>query len=132
MKKQIDDWGTGLGADPDRQPEINVPKGNSRSALVYVFRDSMPTEAMDRITATVNAPALMKGFAKLTQRGFTHEQIHAMILAFAKDITRRPLPVEVAPWRAFLANLDKYAKDATKHEDIDSATPSIDPRLSEG
>jgi hypothetical protein len=72
---------------------------------------------------------MMKGFKKLTDRGFTNDQIREMILDFVKEITRRPLPIEVAPWRAFLANLDKYAKQQRTSNDIQPTATSIDPRL---
>jgi hypothetical protein len=71
----------------------------------------------------------MKGFKRLTENGFTNDQIREMIKDFVKDITRRPLPVEVAPWRAFLANLDKYAKQQRTNNDVEPTTTSIDPRL---
>lgn len=133
MKNQSDDWGVGLGEDTDKkEPAPKQKRQDSRGLLVYFFRDSLPAETLDRITAPVNGPALMKGFKKLTDKGFTTEQIREMILTFVKEITRRPLPVEVAPWRAFLANLDKYAKDG-KHEEgsPESTAISIDPRLQE-
>lgn len=132
MKKLSDDWGVGLGEDPDKkEPAPKQIRQDSRGNLVYFFRDSLPTETMDRITAPVNGPALMKGFKKLTDKGFTTDQIRAMIMAFVKEITRRPLPVEVAPWRAFLANLDKYAKENYVKEDDQPTSISIDPRLTE-
>jgi hypothetical protein len=130
MKKQFDDWGTGLGEDPDRkEPAPKQMRQDSRGSLVHFFRDSLPTENLMRITAPVNGPAMMKGFKKLADRGFTNEQIREMILDFVKEITRRPLPVEVAPWRAFLANLDKYAKQQRTIKDVEPTTTSIDPRL---
>jgi len=73
----------------------------------------------------------MKGFKNLSDKGFSNEQIRGMILAFVKDISRRALPVDVAPWRAFLANLDKYAKEMHVQEDDQPTTISIDPRLTE-
>lgn len=130
MKKQSDDWGTGLGEDPDRQkPAPKQMRQDSRGSLLYFFRDSLPAETTLRITAPVNGPAMMKGFKKLTDRGFTNDQIREMILDFVKEITRRPLPIEVAPWRAFLANLDKYAKQQRTSNDIQPTATSIDPRL---
>jgi hypothetical protein len=129
VKKAPDDWGSPLGADPDRK-ETPAPKRGTLPALVYYFRDRLPEEAMDRIGAPVNAKALMVGFKKLIERGFTHEDIRAMIDTFVQDIARRPLPSHVAAWRGFLANMDKYAKDGKIRED-DSRPPErqIDPRL---
>jgi hypothetical protein len=130
MKHQSDDWGLGLGEDPDKpEPATKQKRPETRGALLYFFRDSLPAEATLRLTAPVNGPAMMKGFKKLTDSGFTNNQIREMILDFVKDITRRPLPVEVAPWRAFLANLDKYAKQQRTHSDVEPTTTSIDPRL---
>ena len=130
MKHQSDDWGLGLGEDPDKkEPAPKQKRSDTRGALLYFFRDSLPAETTLRLTAPVNGPAMMKGFKKLTDSGFTNNQIREMILDFVKDITRRPLPVEVAPWRAFLANLDKYAKQQRTQSDVEPTTTSIDPRL---
>lgn len=128
MKKPTDDWGSALGADPDRV-ETPAPKKGSATALVYFFRDNMPEESMERIGASVNAKALLATFKKLTNRGFTDDQIRDMILAFAKEIARKPLPVHVAPWRGFIANIDKYAKDANVKQVEEATKPSVDPRL---
>jgi hypothetical protein len=128
MKKTTDDWGSPLGADPD-QKEAPAPKKGSATALVYFFRDSLPVEPMNRIGAPVNAKALLATFKKLTSRGFTDEQIRAMILTFAKEIARKPLPVHVAPWRGFIANIDKYAKDVDVKQVDEPTESSVDPRL---
>lgn len=129
MRRPSDDWGGGLGADPERVEERPTPREGSLGNLVYFFRNNMPVESMDRIGASINAKALMAAFRKLVDRGFTHEEIRVMILMFAKEITRRPLPVHVAPWRGFIANLDKYAKGAKKNEKDESNEPTVDPRL---
>lgn len=128
MKKAPDDWGSPLGGDPDRKEEV-APKKGTLPALVYYFRDCLPEESMDRIGAPVNARALMAGFKKLIDRGFTHEDIRAMIDSFVRDIARRPLPSHVAAWRGFLANLDKYAKDGKHDKDQRPSGLQIDPRL---
>ena len=132
MKNQSDDWGVGLGEDLDKKEVVpKQKKQDSRGSLVYFFRDNLPAETLERITAPVNGPALMKGFKKLSDKGFSNEQIRGMILAFVKDISRRALPIDVAPWRAFLANLDKYAKEMHVKEDDQPTSISIDPRLTE-
>ena len=130
MKRQPDDWGSGLGSDPDRIEESAAPKKGSANALVYFFRDNLPDESMDRIGAPINAKALLVTFKKLTAKGFTHDDIRDMIMAFVKDITRRPLPPHVAPWRGFIANVDKYAKGIRKDEsDQEPSVPTVDKRL---
>jgi hypothetical protein len=130
MKKHSDDWGVGLGEDTDKkEPAPKQMRPESRGSLLQFFRDSLPAETTLRITAPINGPAMMKGFKRLTENGFTNDQIREMIKDFVKDITRRPLPVEVAPWRAFLANLDKYAKQQRTNNDVEPTTTSIDPRL---
>lgn len=130
MKKPTDDWGTALGEDPDRT-ETPAPKKNTLASLVYFFQSNLPTESFDRIGAPVNGKALMFAFKKLVERGFTHDQIRDMIMAFVKEIARRPLPVHVAPWRGFIANMDKYAKEAHVKQVEEPTEPSVDPRLSE-
>jgi len=131
-----DEWGKPLNADPDApQPPSAPPKKkkatdpNSRTGLVFYFQQSVPF-SMTRVGANVNGPAMMKAFGKLQDIGFTAPDIRAMIDAFIKDTTRRPLPVHVAPWRAFLADIDKYAdavrRAPTKEETTDV---EIDPRL---
>lgn len=129
-----DDWGTAFGEDPDRKKApAKTPKKkhdpDSRTALVMYFNQSLPTD-MRRIGANVNGPAMMKVFAGLTQRGFTASDIRGMIDVFVKTITRRPLPVHVAPWRGFIADIDRYAeqvKRAPTREENDDV--EIDPRL---
>jgi hypothetical protein len=131
MRTPTDDWGGGLGSDPEKKsaPAVRPPKENSRALLVYYFRDRMPEESMNRIGAPINAKALMSCFRKLVERGFTHDDIRAMIDVFAKEITRRPLPVHVAPWRGFIANIDKYAKGAKQDEKETATESTVDPRL---
>ena len=108
-----DDWGPALGEDPDKPPA--PPKGrrpkdpNSRMALVLHFNESIPVN-MDRIGSNINGPAMISLFKKLEEKGFTATEIRGMINAFVVNITRRPLPTHVAPWRAFISEIDKYAE----------------------
>ena len=136
MSRFPDEWGKPLNQDPDAPEQVSAPKKkkktfdpDSRSGLVGYFHQSIPV-AMNRIGANVNGPVMMKSFGKLQESGFTSADIRVMIDAFVKDITRRPLPVHVAPWRAFLADIDKYAdhvrRAPTKEETTDV---EIDPRL---
>lgn len=113
MRKPTDEWGPALGEDPDKPTapqEKRRPKDpNSRAALVNHFNASIPVN-MDRIGPNVNGPAMMQLFKKLDDKGFTAENIRGMINAFVVNITRRPLPTHVAPWRAFISDIDKYAE----------------------
>lgn len=113
MRKPTDEWGPALGEDPDKpiaSQEKRRPKDpNSRAALVNHFNASIPVN-MDRIGPNVNGPAMMQLFKKLDDKGFTAENIRGMINAFVVNITRRPLPTHVAPWRAFISDIDKYAE----------------------
>lgn len=130
-----DDWGRPLNQDPDRvEPPAPAKKKktynpDSRTGLVMYFHQNIPV-SMNRVGANVNGPAMMKAFGKLEEKGFTASDIRGMIDAFVRTTTRRPLPVSVAPWRAFLADIDRYADEVrrapTKEENHDV---EIDPRL---
>ncbi|NBS70422.1 hypothetical protein EBT31_16145 [bacterium] len=127
MKKPVDDWGTPLGADPEAEPPT-VKKGDSLVALVDYFRSLLPTDAWGRINSPVNAPALMAGLKRLREAGHTPEQIRGMMVSFIANIKRTPLPVGVAPWRGFLANLDSLANSVvTQEADYDDI--ELDGRL---
>ena len=108
-----DDWGTPLGSDGDRpqeEPRKKNTRRNSVTSLVYYFSTAMPVESMNRIGAPVNGPALMKGFKKLLEKGFTHDEVRGMIDTFASKVRAKPLKPEVLPWRAFLGDLDNLAQ----------------------
>lgn len=124
-----DDWGRGLGEDPDR-PKSPAPKKGSRLALVNFFRDSVPADYALRLNSSTNGKALMKCFATLVAHGYTDDDIRQMILRYMQEISRRPLPMDVAPWRGFIANLDKLANqiDNGIREDSTSET-TTDRRL---
>lgn len=112
MNRFPDDWGTPLGGDPDKPTPTpkKKPKGDTLGGLVYYFSDALPVEAMSRIGSPVNALALVKGFKKLTDNGFTHDDIRGMIDTFASQLRAKPLKPDVLAWRAFLANLDSLAQ----------------------
>lgn len=112
MNRFPDDWGTPLGADPDRREEPPKKKTSkdSLTGLVYYFKDSLPLEAMTRIGSPVNGPAMMKGFKKLSAEGFTHDDIRGMIDTFISKLRTKPLRPDVLAWRAFLFDLDSLAQ----------------------
>jgi hypothetical protein len=48
-----------------------------------------------------------------------------MILLYMQEISRRPLPMDVAPWRGFIANLDKLTnqiKNGTREDSTSETT----------
>ena len=112
MNRFPDDWGTPLGADPDRreEPAKKKPRKDTLSGLVYYFRDGLPIEAMNRIGSPVNGPAMIKGFKKLQEQGFTPDDIRGMIDTFVSKLRTKPLRPDVLAWRAFLADLDSLAQ----------------------
>lgn len=104
-----DDWGTPLGGDPAESLKTPTSKKTSMTSLVYYFKDSLPLDAMSRIGSPVNGPALMKGFKKLIESGFTPDDIRGMIDIFIVKIKTKPLSPSIVPWRAFLADLDSLS-----------------------
>jgi hypothetical protein len=135
-KQQHDDWGTPLGGDPDRPKEQPSPKKkpakDSLAGLVYYFSNAMPLETMARIGAPVNGPALMKGFKKLVEAGFTHNDIRGMIDTFASKLRAKPLKPELLAWRVFLGDLDSLAHSfRTSNPNEDYGKWGLDPRLME-
>lgn len=135
-KQQHDDWGTPLGGDPDSQKEKTTPNKkpakDSLTGLVYYFSNAMPVEAMTRIGAPVNGPALMKGFKKLVEAGFTHSDIRGMIDTFASKLRAKPLKPELLAWRVFLGDLDSLAQSfRTSNPNEDYGKWGLDPRLME-
>lgn len=109
-----DDWGTAIGADPEAvtgappKRRRKAPDPDTLTGLVLHFASLIPPD-LNRIGANVNGPAMMKCFGGLTSKGFTYNEIREMMHAFIKDISRKKLPPHIAPWRAFLADIDKYA-----------------------
>lgn len=137
MKKQYqDDWGSPLGADPESVQEPPSPKKKPRqdslTGLVYYFSNSLPTEAMSRIGSPVNGPALMKGFKKLIEADFTHDDIRGMIDIFVSKLRAKPLKPELLAWRVFLGDLDSLAQSfRTSNPNEDYGKWGLDPRLME-
>lgn len=125
-----DDWGRGLGEDPDQKRSKSAPKKGSRTALVHFFDANVPADYTLRLNASTNAKALMKAFATLVAHGYTDDEIRQMISQYMQDISRRPLPAHVSPWRGFIANLDRLAKEieASPQEETTSEAV-VDPRL---
>jgi len=122
-----DDWGRGLGEDPDR-PKSPAPKKGYRLALVNFFRDSVPADYALRLNSSTNGKALMKCFATLVAHGYTDDDIRQMILQYMQEISRRPLPMDVAPWRGFIANLDKLANQIDNGTSEDSTSETTTDR----
>lgn len=117
-----DDWGPAFGADPE--PKSSPPKKTSRRdslfGLATYFSELLPKDAWGKLNSPVNFPAMSKGLKKLREAQYTPDQIRAMMDMFVADIKRKPLADGVAPWRAFLANLDALAKRATTYKEPDS------------
>lgn len=126
-----EDWGPSFGGDPE--PVEKTPptvKDNPSSHLSY-FRSRLPMDAWGKLNSPVNGPALMAGFKKLRDNGYTGTQIRGMIDTFIADIERKPLPQGVSPWRGFLANLDSLAGRSSATQASDSYDDiEVDRRLS--
>lgn len=137
MKKEYqDDWGSPLGADPEKKNESTKPQKKPRqdslTGLVYYFSNSLPLEAMSRIGAPVNGPALMKGFKKLIEADFTYDDIRGMIDTFVSKLRAKPLKPELLAWRVFLGDLDSLAQSfRTSNPNEDYGKWGLDPRLME-
>jgi len=133
-----DNWGTAIGEDPEKEPaepqqknkrKTPKPKIDTKSGLLYHFSSLVPPD-LNRIGANVNGPAMIKCFGALVDKGFTYAEIREMMHAFFTDISRKKLPPQIAPWRAFLADIDKYAHNlrrAPKREG--NSEVEIDDRL---
>lgn len=118
MKRKEDDWGPALGAD-EKSPEL-PPTHQGNIGLVRYFRDILPRDSWGLLNAPVNSAAMMKRIKDMREQGYSHEQIREMMDIYVTDISRRPLPADVAPWRGFLANLDGLAaRLSTKEESYD-------------
>jgi hypothetical protein len=63
---------------------------------------------------------MSKGLKKLRDAGYNSDQIRGMMQLFIADLQRKPLTEGVAPWRAFLANLDALATRATSQQKPES------------
>ena len=134
MRKQPpDDWGTPIGSDPEAPASSATPKKTSRqdtlTGLVGYFATILPVDAWGKLNSPVNGKALMVGVKKLRDSGKTPEEIRNMMKTFAEDIIRKPLPNGVAPWRAFLANLDRLSSTPTMSKETTYDDLQVDPRL---
>lgn len=116
MKRQPpDDWGTALGSDPEGDTPKPQPKTkrDTPTSLINYFSDLLPKDAWGKLNSPVNAPALMTGIKKLRDNGYSNDDIRSMMRTYISDISRKPLPNGVAPWRGFLANLDALSTRTT-------------------
>jgi len=131
MRRQADDWGPALGQDPEKVSENprKKPQRDSLTGLISYFKDVLPTDAWGSLNSPVNAPALMSGLKKLQASGHTSEEIRSMMNSFVVNISRKPLPVGVAPWRAFLANLDSLSNQVSSNENTTYDDLEVDRRL---
>lgn len=123
-RRQDDDWGPAIGSDPEKVENNPAdPFKDTNGSLLTYFKNKLPTDAWGKLNSPINAQALFAGFRRLKNTGYTGDQIRGMIDTFIADIQRKPLPTGVAPWRAFLANLDHLStnvvnKEAYSYDDI--------------
>lgn len=117
-----DDWGPAFGEDPEakKEPPKKTPRKDTLFGMVTYFSELLPKDAWGRLNSPVNFPAMSKGLKKVREAGHTPEHIRSMMELFIADINQKPLTEGVAPWRAFLANLDALAKRATTAKGHDS------------
>lgn len=128
MKRQPpDDWGTALGSDPEGDSPKPQPKTkrDTPTNLINYFSDLLPKDAWGKLNSPVNAPALMTGIKKLRDNGHSNDDIRSMMRTYISDISRKPLPNGVAPWRGFLANLDALStrvtpESASNYDDLET------------
>jgi hypothetical protein len=133
VKKFHDDWGTALGEDRSDTPApTKSPKKLTATTLVYFFQSQLPAIYQLRLNAPVNAKALAKAIKTCTEKGLTLEQVKEMMMLFIDDITKRPLPEDIQPWRGFIANMDSLAKRLVTVKDKDEYHGwTVDGRLSD-
>lgn len=133
MRKQpSDDWGATLGADPDRpttKASRNPAKKESLSSLIYYFNDMLPRDVWGKLNSPVNPRAMMVGLKKLQEAGHSISDIRSMMDSFLSEISRKPLPIGVAPWRGFLANLDRLSNQVPSTETSTYDDLEVDRRL---
>lgn len=117
-----DDWGPAFGEDPEakKEPPKKTARKDSLFGLTTYFSELLPRDAWGKLNSPVNFPAMSKGLKKLRTAGYTADQIRGMMELFIADIKRKPLKEGIAPWRAFLANLDTLATRATIYKKPDN------------
>ena len=117
-----DDWGPAFGEDPEakKDPPKKTERKDSLFGLTTYFSELLPRDAWGKLNSPVNFPAMSKGLKKLRNAGYTPDQIRGMMELFIADIKRKPLTEGIAPWRAFLANLDSLASRATTYKKPDN------------
>lgn len=113
-----DDWGPAFGEDPEakKEPPKKTPRKDTLFGMTTYFSELLPRDAWGKLNSPVNFPAMSKGLKKLRDAGYTTDQIRSMMELFIVDIKRKPLTEGIAPWRAFLANLDALATRATSQQ----------------
>lgn len=128
-----DDWGPTLGADPEKSPEELIsqkkPRKETLSSLIYYFNDMLPRDAWGKLNSPVNPKAMMVGLKKLQDAGRSLSDIRSMMDSFMVDISRKPLPTGIAPWRGFLANLDRLSNQVQSVETSTYDDLEVDRRL---
>lgn len=127
-----DGWGTPLGSDPEKvvtPRQKKTPRKDSVMGLTFYFADLLPKDSWGSLNSPVNHKALGVGVSKLIKAGNTPDQIRGMMESFIANIKRKPLPVGVAPWRGFLANLDSLASKATITKEQTYEDVEVDPRI---
>lgn len=127
----MDDWGQPLGGDPDTvvTPRAKTSRQDTIPGLVSYFADLLPRDSWGTLNTPVNHKALGAGISKLKKAGHSPEQIRGMMETFVSGLSKKPLPMGVAPWRGFLANLDSLATKATKLKEQSYDDIEIDPRI---
>ena len=133
MRRQpSDDWGTALGSDPDKSTQTTKrkpAKKESLSSLIYYFNDMLPRDVWGKLNSPVNPKAMMVGLQKLQDAGHSILDIRSMMDVFLMEISHKPLPVGVAPWRGFLANLDRLSNHVPSAEISTYDDLTVDRRL---
>lgn len=133
MRKQpADDWGVAIGADPDGPAPVAKRKParqDNLTSLIYYFNDMLPRDVWGKLNSPVNPRAMMVGLKKLKEAGHSVPDIRAMMDSFLLEISRKPLPNGVAPWRGFLANLDRLSNQVPSTETSTYDDIEVDRRL---
>lgn len=106
-----DDWGKPLGADEGKSMtnKMSTKTKNTTMALVYHFNKSI----VYPMSTEVNALALSKTFKTLRENGVSYDDMHKMVDRFFYELSKKPLPKDVAVWAAFIKRKDDLLKWVT-------------------
>ncbi len=121
-----DDWGKPLGQDPDdvQQSSKKKPRGKDTAyGLIQFFIDNLPANSWGDLNSPVNGKAMASAISKAKKSGYSADTIREMMRVYLIEIRVTPLPNGVAPWRGFLASLDRLAH---KVSTSNTATQSYD------